>query len=732
MTAFLALLLLGLIYAIQRASAARRVARLEEHVRALADRIRGLEQRLGGPPESEFEAAAAAQQTPDVPPPLPTPAVEAVYEAAQSDPVPLAVAPPRSRDRVAPGLEELIGGRWLLFAGVAAIVLGMSYFVKFAFDNGWISEPLRVAAGIVTGLVLIGFGIGIGWRGLQLFGQALAGAGVVVLYVSIYAALHFYALIPPAAAFAAMATVTAGAAYLSDRQRSQPLTMLALLGGFATPLLVGGRRDDQVVLFTYMGILICGTAVLARRHTWPLLGAASYLCTLVLVVNWFYSSYEGQNWLTTELFFTVYAGLFAYLLDSVHRSATRTSPQAQLAAAALATAPIAYHLASVIVLSQHTAAWLVYVVLATLTGLVVAQRTGAGWVRVLVLLLVGMPMLVWLEALASPEWYLPAVATAGALYLLHLAAQWFSGTDDPQSAYVSAAHTQLNGLLLPLTLYFFLETRYAGWNPWMTAGLAAWNGGLALLADTRAPRLRLQFIALASTLAAVALVLAFDGPAVAFGWAAEGVLVGWLAYRERRRTLVAGSAILISLGALQLLDLLTSPLPAGDTPFLNPRAFAASLVVAMLAWLAWRIRGGASASVGHLRTALIVSANLLMLALVSADVHAFFAQRAADASLDGELRAVADAGRAEQVALSVTWALYAVGLVFAGIRRRFAPARYLAIGLLAIVIAKVLVVDITGLDRLYRMLSVLGVGVLLLMASYLYQRKAADNRTSDI
>ena len=90
------------------------------------------------------------------------------------------------------------------------------------------------------------------------------------------------------------------------------------------------------------------------------------------------------------------------------------------------------------------------------------------------------------------------------------------------------------------------------------------------------------------------------------------------------------------------------------------------------------------------------------------------------------MRAAADARRMEQVALSVTWALYAVVLVFVGIRRRFAPARYLAIGLFAIVVVKLLYFDIAGLDRLYRMLSVLGVGILLLVASYLYQRMAAD------
>src|SRR5687768_8512582 len=198
-------------------------------------------------------------------------------EVAREQPIPQAVPVAARED-----LEQQIGSRWLLYAGIAAVVLGMSYFVKHAFDNGWISEPLRVLSGVVIGLGLIGVGTRFTSRGLALFGQALAGGGVVVLYVSIYSALHFYQLISPAPAFALMALVTGGAAWLADRQRSQPLAALALLGGFATPMLVGGGHGRQVVLFTYIAMLIGGAATLARRHTWPLLSAGSYLCTFLL------------------------------------------------------------------------------------------------------------------------------------------------------------------------------------------------------------------------------------------------------------------------------------------------------------------------------------------------------------------------------------------------------------------------------------------------------------------
>jgi len=48
--------------------------------------------------------------------------------------------------------------------------------------------------------------------------------------------------------------------------------------------------------------------------------------------------------------------------------------------------------------------------------------------------------------------------------------------------------------------------------------------------------------------------------------------------------------------------------------------------------------------------------------------------------------------------------------------------RYLAMLVFAFTILKVFVVDLATLDRVYRMLSVMALGVLLLIASYLYQR----------
>jgi hypothetical protein len=482
----------------------------------------------------------------------------------------------------------------------------------------------------------------------------------------------------------------------------------------------------QVVLFTYVAILLGGTAVLARHHGWPLLSAASYVCTFTLVVMWSFASYTPDRWLTTELFLTLYVVVFGYLLYELMTSGAR-DPASVATIAALATAPLVYHLASIILLNDRPGAWLLYVVLVTAVALAISQRMRAAWVRLLGLILIGLPMLIWVESLRYPRWYTPAVLVALALYAMHLAAQW-EALDENASAPIPVAelvHTHLNGLLLPLTLHVFFDEHAAWASSWVVGALASWNAAIAWFAHLRGRRVKLQFITIAATLAAITVVLAFEGPVVAVGWVAEGVFLAWLAMRERSAPLAYGSVFLLVLGTLQVLQTLEAPLPAGDTAFVNPRALAAALVIGLLAWLARRLSAEPPwfERQANARDSLTVLANVLAVVALSAEIHALFVGGELDARAAGNPWRAVDARLAEQVTLSITWALYAVGLIAVGMRRSYAPARYLGITLLGITIVKVLANDIAGLDRVYRMASVLTVGVLLLLASYLYQRR---------
>lgn len=727
---FLGLLFLGIIITVSLILPIVSFVRVRRAERLAEDALRRivmLEERLNPTVQASAATAPAEdlEKASDVPAPVVVPPVVVPPVAAPSVTEDL---PPRAP--AAPSVEQVIGGRWLLYIGIGAVILGVSYFVKFAFDNGWISEPLRVAAGVATGVALIVAGLRLASRDLPLFGHALAGGGIVVLYVALYAALHFYGLIGRTPAFVAMVGVTVLGGWLADRQKAQPLAMLALIGGFATPLLVGGERGAQVVLFTYVAVLVAAAVLLTQRRGWPLLAAASYIGTFAIVVIWSFASYEASAWLRTHLFLTLFAALFGYALYLLLRGGSRNA-EVMLAAAALVTAPLVYHLASMILLAAHPAAWLLYIACFTLITIAIGHRAGAAAIRLLSLIVVVIPAAAWLSALDQERWYAAAVVTMVVIYGLHLVAEWDAASRvEGELPLVAAAHVHLNGLLLPAALYAFIETRFAWWNPKMVAALAAWNAVVALAARGQRGPLAIHHTALSATLFAAALVLAFDGPAVAAGWGAEGVFLVWIALRERSRATGAIGTMLILLGAAQIVNVIAQPLAVDAVPFANARVLAAVVVISLLVFLTWRMRLDPADEVrGTARTGAIILANLLAIAALSAEILAFFDQRSYVAASAGEGVAAAAALRSGQVALSVAWAIYAVVLIAAGIRRRYAPARYLGIALFAVTLLKVMTRDIAAMDRVERMLTVLGVGVLLLMASYLYQRFAL--RTND-
>ena len=79
-----------------------------------------------------------------------------------------------------------------------------------------------------------------------------------------------------------------------------------------------------------------------------------------------------------------------------------------------------------------------------------------------------------------------------------------------------------------------------------------------------------------------------------------------------------------------------------------------------------------------------------------------------------------------QVGLSVLWTLYAAAVLAWGFLRRSAPLRYGALGLLGLTIFKVFVVDLASVKTLYRMLSFLLLGVVLLLVGLLYQKMSRE------
>jgi uncharacterized membrane protein len=204
-------------------------------------------------------------------------------------------------------------------------------------------------------------------------------------------------------------------------------------------------------------------------------------------------------------------------------------------------------------------------------------------------------------------------------------------------------------------------------------------------------------------------------------WSIYGAAL--VAYGMRRGFVAArfaGLALLVAAAAKVLAFDLTYFDAVWHTLVFNHTFMAFALVVAACAAvvrLYARDRGAAEAD--SVLPILVVGANVLALVALSAEAVGFFEARGTGGADEAALR---DLSLAKQLSLSVVWALYGAGLLLAGSARRARLLRLLGLALLGLTALKVFVLDLSSLDRAYRIVSFIVLGAILLAVSYLYQK----------
>lgn len=210
-------------------------------------------------------------------------------------------------------LETSIGGSWFNWIGIVALTLGVAFFLKLAFDNQWIGPTGRVLLGGAAGCSLLALAEWLRARDYRSYAHVLSGGGILILYLSVYAAYNFYQLIGQPPAFLLMAAVTATAVLLAARYDALPIAILGLLGGFMTPLLLSRNVDNQIALFGYIALLDAGVLALAYFKQWRSLNYLSFAATVLMFAGWAVRWYADAKLWPTLFFLTLFFVMFSAL-----------------------------------------------------------------------------------------------------------------------------------------------------------------------------------------------------------------------------------------------------------------------------------------------------------------------------------------------------------------------------------------------------------------------------------
>ncbi|HKV98300.1 MAG TPA: DUF2339 domain-containing protein [Vicinamibacterales bacterium] len=575
-------------------------------VRALEKRLDELTQRLSGATLAPAATVAAAPV-----------AVPAVAQAAAAPAVTAPARPPQPAAKPAAAstgfdLERIVAGRWLHRVGLIAIAVGVALFLKAAIDNDWIGPGGQVALGLLLGTALIASTVWFLKQGYAFFADGITGLGAAILYLSLWAAASYYHLIPPSAAFIAMALVTAGMIAIALGRNSQRVAVLAMIGGFVSPALVSTGQDAQVPLFTYLLLQNTALLVVVYKRDWRFIEIPAFLFTQLYFWIWYDDFYLDSALARTTIFAAAFFAQFAVL--PVIRS----------------------------------------------------RRHGAFRVEHGILMLLNVAL--FLVALRTMMWpdqrWLLTVCTLG-LAAFHLIVVQAVPDDQP----------------IPRVVI----------------------GGIAL------------------TLITIALPMRLSIRSTVIAWAVEAAVLMWTGFRLALWPIRTASFVLFAIVGLWFLSLQSSYV----RPVVWNEQFVIGLVTAAAAaaalWFAHSHREAIQPGERLPFGALAVSVNVVILVALTQEIGVFY-------YAEPEALAIGEGALARELTISLLWTLYASGLVFAGVRASSPLLRWQGLVLFGITTLKVFLSDLSDLSGFYRIMSAIALGVVLLIVSFVYQRKLAAER----
>ena len=731
---------------------------------SLYSRVTRLEARISrdadvGQPERGDEGAAVEQQ----PAAVTESASVAVTSAAEavSQETPDTLEPLRYRAPEAPEIafridwEQVLGRNWFAIIGGIAVVLGIGFFLKLAFDNNWINDIGRIALGVVVGIGFLGVGE-YAQRKVPRWAQAVTASGTAILYLTIYAAFGLYQLISPTAAFLLLAVVVTVAVLLALRYESLVIALLGLVGAFISPVLLGPDLPDERLALVYILIVDVGILAISTFRNWrwlTLVGlAGSYgifaywmievsdfnpvfaqialtgiFLTFAAATPLFHILWRRMPGatdlslmslnaiayfaLTTAILWDDYKGWFgliAFSLTALYglialAAFKRSGAPARIAVFALGIAAVFLTMAFPLQFSGYSVAvaWAAQgVVMVWMSFYLGRWQTRAFGVVVLALAICHLLLFdIWVDA----EAYTPILNGRFATIVVAIAAFYATGViyrrnrnSDGQFKIERWAVPTMLGIANLLTLAL-LSLEIVNFQE---SDRLSWTGvfGLGRTLDFES-----------GTHLMLTLLWAGYGTAV--------VAAGMLRRYEPARW--GGLAVLgVAVWKLLTYDTFLDFDPITFTPLLNLRFLTLALVLGLLSVLAYRFRRDESVLImereAFVFPALLIAANVVALCMLSQEVIYYFDSL--------EERRGGDYFSAMHLSLTVLWAVYSMGAISAGIASQSSRVRLAGMGLLAIPVAKLFVYDVFLLDLAYRVAAFITLGCMLLGMGLVYQR----------
>ncbi len=675
------------------------------------------------------------------PAPVPVKPAETVYAtAATSAPAPTPVPEKMTTDNSS--TEFAFGAKILTGVGIIAVLLGVGFFLRYAFENNLISEGARVGMGVVFGIILIGVGAYL-YKKFAAYAQGLMGAGLGVLYISLYSAYSFYSIIDAATAFVLLIVVAALGIFLSIKYNSEALMGYSFFGAYIVPLLLLPFSSNPHATFMYLIVLAITASVLSFKKAYSWLSIGSFIATFLIYAFW---QVSVSNTFDASTILTYSSILFLiYIASNVHALIAHTTKDIDPADLALAIlAPVFFYITNINVVTSHFEnGQKLFVFFIACFYIVASLLVRVLWNQIETskrasntLFVIAIPFLAIATALhfngqwISIMWLIEAAIIIGlgtqtktammryfglGLYFFSIIRAFlFDFGLPPHSDFIFNSRTLLALVLIAVSLSLWyvykiiLSAKIAGEG--MTAedeSMFGRNLGLVIAYGSFIVWIISEFAQFNHTgyISIVFAICALIG--VASASAIKESLLRHLAY----------AVLVITYGDMLFRYLFGVLGEHVADPIANLRVLSMIVIIAVSATILYLTGKENAEEKKTLSPVLFTTANILFFIVLSQEVLFY---------LDSNARALGFEGstleNTKRISLSLAWMAYAVIMLGIGIFKRYASARIVAIVLFAITILKVFLYDTANLSDIYRFISFISLGIILLLVGFAYYR----------
>lgn len=688
-----------------------RITALELRMTDLAENVEGelrdfdlrLRRKEAAPGQTLSTAARRPQEKAGHPGPLPTVSFEPL------------TPPARVANR---SLGDLVGGRVLAWLGGAATLLGIILFLVLAISHGWIGEQARVVMAAVASGALMAAGV---WlhdhRGRTEAAVVMVGTATAGSFATLFMAAGAYHLIPGLAAVAGAIAVGAMATLLAVRWGRSAIGGLGLLGALLSAVLVGAPLDPTTLAILTVTAACAMWVVVRQQWGWLALGTV-----MLCAPQWGLWVLAGQPGWAELLVLVSYTALGLLGATGAGRGAGESRQVGWAVATASASACSVAIVGGVALAGTAGMAvgnlWLAALACVHLTAGSSAPR--------------GRPLAQTLRhVLTVLGIVLADVAFGLSAHGIALAAGWSASgvlfawvarrrTDERDAAMFRLGVGAQIALALIRVMIDAPPSGLLAGQPQLlglasVAGLAAACIACGQMGDAENAWWRAAFDATGMAAIAYLTASALDGPPLVLALAGESMALAQLDARVHEGLTRFGALAFAGAAALCALAfdappaaLLTGDVQLGD----------ATLALGALAFLGLRA-GQLGAPGSRQRSLSLIGAGVSLLYLASLAIVAAFGAASGQAT---ESLFELGVRQQSQVALSALWSVAGVVALIVGLRRAVAPARTAGLALLLVTVGKVFLYDLSTLTSVYRVISFIVLGLLLLLGAFAYQR----------